>query len=100
MRASFVNLRLTGELLCGGGHDILTRRTRLCVLATRRHVLRSGRRARSTAGGRRVTFLGRTQANTYVNYSSLSKSDVLVAGFRQNRADKVIPHRQVIEPNM
>src|ERR1700736_5810191 len=30
MQASFVNLRLTGELLCGGAHDILTRRTRLC----------------------------------------------------------------------
>jgi hypothetical protein len=43
---------------------------------------------------------GRNQANAYVNYSSLSKSGVLVAGFRQDRANKVIPHRQVIEPNM
>ena len=28
------------------------------------------------------------------------KSDVLVADFRQTRANTVIPHRQVIEPNM
>jgi hypothetical protein len=69
-------------------------------VAIRRHVLPSGRRARSLAEGRRVAFLGRTQANAYGNYSNLSKSDVLVAGFRQKHANKVIPHRQVIEPNM
>lgn len=52
------------------------------------------------AGGRRATFLGGTRGNANVNYSSLSKSDVLVAGFRQNRANKVIPHRQVTEPHI
>jgi hypothetical protein len=32
--------------------------------------------------------------------ASLSKSDVLVTGFRQNRTNKVLPHRQVTEPKM
>lgn len=70
MRASFGHLRLmTGELRCGGAHDSLTRtRSRLGDME-----LRSGRKARSAAGERRVAFLGRTQAKANVNYSSPAK---------------------------
>jgi hypothetical protein len=74
MRASFVDLRLTpGELLCGAAHDILTR-SALVRVATWPHVTAAGRNARSTAGGRRVAFLGRTQANANVNYGSPANS--------------------------
>lgn len=74
MRASFMNSRLmTGELLCGAAHDILTR-SALVRVATRRHVLRPGRKARSEAGGRRVAFLGRTQVNANLNYNRPAKS--------------------------
>ena len=67
MRASFMNSRLmTGELLCGAAHDILTG-SALVRVATRRYVLRPGRKARSEAGGRPVAFLGRTQVNANVN---------------------------------
>jgi len=99
MRTPFVDLRLTGELLYGSAHDVLTRK-RDCARRDSATCTTAGRRARSLAEGRRVAFLGRTQANAYGNYSNLSKSDVLVAGFRQKHANKVIPHRQVIEPNM
>jgi hypothetical protein len=75
MRTPFVDLRLTGELLYGGAHDTSLGNATVHV-AIRRPVLPSGRRARSLAEGRRVTFLGRTLANAYGNYSSLSKSDV------------------------
>ena len=72
----------------------------LVRVATLTTSLWSGREARSTAGGRRNTVLGGTRANANGNYNSLSKSDVLVTGFRQNRANKVLPHRQVTEPKM
>jgi len=76
MRASFMELRLTGGLLYGGAHNILTRRTRLCASRLGDMWLRSGRRARSMAGGRRATFLGGTRGDANVNYSSLSKTDL------------------------
>jgi hypothetical protein len=90
MRTPFMDLRLTDELLYGSAHDTSLGNATVHI-AIRRPVLPSGRRARSLAEGRRVTFLGRTLANAYGNYSSLSKSDVLLAGFRQNQPTKSFP---------
>jgi len=72
MRASFVDLRLMpGELLCGGAHDILTRRSALVRVATWRHVTTAGEECPFDGWRKaRLTFLGGTQANANVNYSS------------------------------
>src|ERR1700680_4160774 len=41
-----------------------------------------------------------TQANANVNYSSLLNRMYLMAGYGQDRANTIIPHRRVIEPNV
>jgi len=75
MRTSFVDWRLMpGELLCGAAHDILTR-SAVVRVATRRHVTTAGEECPFDGWRKaRLTFLGRTQANANVNYSSPAKS--------------------------
>ena len=99
MRASFLDLRLAGELLCGGAHDILTRRTRFGASQLGDMRTTAGEE-RPFAGCRKARHVpGRNAVNANVNYSSL-----LIRYFGSlaciKTAPKIITHRQVIEPNM
>jgi len=68
--------------------------------ATRQRVYgRGGRPVRRLEEGATRSWAER-ELTRMVNYNRLSKSDVLVTGFRQNRDNKVLPHRQVTEPKM
>jgi len=101
MQASFRDLRVPGELLCGSAHDILTTRRRFCAS-------RLGDRPTYGRGGKPVGRLredgasrswAETQANADVNYNRLSNRMFWSLAFAKAR-QQIIPHRQVIEPNV